>query len=126
MKPYTRADRVSALMQEALSGIIHKSIKDPRLDTVGITRIKMTADLKRARIYFVVTGESVPREDAAAGFKKASGFIKHALAQELDLRYMPELQFLYDDSIDYGIHIDSVLKRLVKEHGTDHNETEEE
>ncbi len=126
MKPYTRADRVSALMQEALSGLLHKSIKDPRLDAVSITRIKMTADLKLARIYFVTSGETANREDAAAGLKKAKGFIKYSLAQELNLRYMPELQFLYDNSIDYGIHIDSVLKRLKKEHGTDHNPTEEE
>ena len=124
MKPYARADRVSGLIQAALSDLLNKSIKDPRLDAVSITRVKMTADLKYARIYFVTSGSAASRDDAAAGFRKAHGFIKYALAQEIELRYMPELQFLYDDSIDYGLHIETLLKQLKNE--TDHTSPEEE
>lgn len=123
MKPYARAERVGGLIQAALSEIIHKSIKDPRLDSVTITGVKMTADLKIARIFFFT---SQNMEEAAAGFKKAHGFIKYALAQKLELRYMPELQFFYDESIEYGMHIDNVLKKLKPENGTDPQSTEEE
>lgn len=124
MKPYARADRVSGLIQAALSDILIKSIKDPRLAAVSITRVKMTADLKQARIYFVTSGSSASREEVNSGFRKAHGFIKYALAQEIELRYMPELQFLYDDSIDYGLHIETLLKQLKNE--TDHQPPEEE
>ena len=122
MKPYPRAERVGGLIKTTLSDILHRSIKDPRLDSVALTGVKMTADLKLARIYFVTSGNP---DDATAGFRKAHGFIKHALAQKLDLRYMPELQFFYDNSIDYGMHIDSVLRQLKKENGADPQSTEE-
>ncbi len=123
MKPYTRAERVGALIQAALFDILLKSIKDPRLASVSITSVKMTSDLKLARIYFASSGNA---DDAAAGFRKAHGFIKKALAQEIQLRYMPELQFFYDESIDYAVHMDAVLKQLKKENGTDPGSTDKE
>ena len=126
MKPFGRAERVSGLIQQTLSEVLQKSIKDPRLKGVSITGVKMTADLKLARIYFVTSGHFSSRKEASAGFQKAYGFIKHALAQELELRYMPDLQFFYDESIEYGMHIDRVLKRLHNEHEPDHPTTEED
>lgn len=123
MKPYARAERVGVLIQGALFDILRKSIKDPRLDAVTITGVKMTKDLKLARVYFATSGNP---EDAAKGFKKAHGFIKKALAGELELRYMPDLQFLYDESIDYAIHMDTVIKQLNKENETDHSPTDKE
>ena len=127
MKPYARAERVGGLLQAALSDILRKSTKDPRLDGATITGVKMTADLKLARIYFVISeSHGTLREDALAGFAKAHGFIKYALAQELDLRYMPKLEFFYDESIEYGIHMANVLKRLKSDNARDHQTTEEE
>ncbi|MFO8112199.1 MAG: 30S ribosome-binding factor RbfA [Desulfosalsimonadaceae bacterium] len=123
MKPYTRAERVGGLIQSALFDILLKSIKDPRLDPVTITGVKMTKDLKLARVYFASSDDP---KDAAAGFKKAHGFIKKALAKELDLRYMPELQFLYDESIDYAVHMTTVLEQMKKENGTDPGSTDKE
>jgi len=126
MKPFSRADRVSGLIQEAVSELLQKSIKDPRLEAVTITGVDMTRDLKLARIYFVTSsGAEASREEASAGFKKAHGFIKYSLAQELNLRYMPEFQFFYDESIDYGFHIETVIKRLKNEHPTDYQSTDE-
>jgi ribosome-binding factor A len=66
------------------------------------------------------------KDEAFAGFEKAKGFIKYTLAQKLKLRYMPELQFYYDNSIDYGFHIDSVLKNIENEHTTDHQSIKKE
>ncbi len=123
MKPYTRSERVGGLIQSALFEILLKSIKDPRLDPVTITGVRMTKDLKLARVYFASSGNP---QEAAAGFKKAHGFIKKALARELDLRYMPELEFFYDESIDYAMHMTTVLKQIKKENGTDHRPTDKE
>ncbi|MFP3998465.1 MAG: 30S ribosome-binding factor RbfA [Desulfosalsimonas sp.] len=125
MKPYGRAERVGGLIQQTLSEMLNKSIKDPRLRTVSITGVKMTADLKLARIYFVNSGHFSTREEASAGFAKARGYIKHTLAQELELRYMPELRFFYDDSIEYAAHINGVIKRLHDENESDYPTTEE-
>jgi len=126
LKPYARADRVSGLIQKSLSDLLVKSIKDPRLETVSITTVKMSSDLKIAKIYFMISDKSSSKKEAEAGFKKAKKFIKYTLAQRLKLRYMPELQFYYDDSIDYGFHINSILKKIENEHNADNQSPEDE
>lgn len=127
MKPFSRADRVGGLIQEAVSEVLQKSIKDPRLGAVTITGVDMTRDLKIARIYFVTSDEAeTTQEEAIAGFEKARGFIKYTLAQELNLRYMPEFQFFYDKSIEYGFHIETVIKRLKNEPGKNHQSSDKE
>lgn len=126
LKPFARADRVGGLIHEALSELLQKSINDPRLDSVSLTGVKMSPDLKLARVYFVVSANVSSKEDALAGFAKAKGFIKYTLAQNLKLRYMPELQFHYDDSIDYGFHMDSVLKKIKNEYSANNKPAEDE
>ena len=126
MKTYTRGDRVAGLVQEALSDVLKKSIHDPRLKSVVITGVKMSADLKLAKIYFIVSDRISSRQEAAAGFQKAAAFIKYSLAHEINLRYMPDLKFYYDESIDYGFHIESILKKIEKDHATGSCPTEKE
>ncbi|MFP4193989.1 MAG: 30S ribosome-binding factor RbfA [Desulfobacterales bacterium] len=120
MKPYGRAERVGGLIQQTLSEILNKSIKDPRLRSVAITGVRMTADLKLARIYFVTSGHFSTKEEATAGFAKARGYIRHTLAEKLELRYIPELKFFYDDSIEYADRINSVIKRLHDKNESDY------
>jgi ribosome-binding factor A len=120
MNPYNRADRVSSLIREGLSDILRKSIRDPRLAMATITKVKMSPDLKLARIYFTIHGGIEKSEIATKGFNSARGYIKRSLARKLKLRYMPELEFFYDDSFDYGSHIDQLLKRITTDNGTNH------
>ena len=120
MNAYSRADRVSGLIQEVLSDLLKKSIHDPRLQMATITRVKMSADLKLARIYFAVFGSGQKSEDAINGFDSARGFIKRNLASRLGLRYMPDLKFFYDESFDYSMHIDQLLKKIKTDNGPDH------
>ena len=120
MTPFSRADRVSGLIQKVLSDLLKKRIHDPRLAMTTITRVKMSRDLKIARIYFTIYGDSQKSEAAAKGFDSARGFIKRSLAGRLGLRYMPDLKFFYDDSFDYGSHIDQLLKKISTDNGPDH------
>ncbi len=117
MISFSRADRVSGLIQEVLSDLIKKDIHDPRLQMATITNVKMSRDLKLARIYFSIHGGNAKVEAAAKGFESARGFIKRSLARKLSLRYMPDLIFFYDDSFDYGTHIDELLKKIMTENG---------
>jgi ribosome-binding factor A len=119
MKPFTRADRVGGQVQRAISELLHKSIRDPRLNAATISEVKMSPDLKLAKIYYTLTDSDSARDDAQTGFNSASGFIKRTLARELGLRYMPDLKFYYDDSFDYGAKIDNLLKSLNKEDEAD-------
>ena len=120
MTSFARADRVSGLIQETLSDLLKKRIHDPRLQMVTITKVKMSADLKLARIYFAIYGDDKKSEDAAKGFESARGFIKRILARKLGLRYMPDLKFFYDDSLDYGSHIDQLLEKIKTDNGPDY------
>ena len=120
MSPFSRADRVSGLIQEVLSELLKKDIHDPRLAMATITSVKMSRDLKLARIYFTIYGDSEKSEAAVQGFESARGFIKRSLAPRLGLRYMPDLKFFYDESFEYGSHIDQLLEKIKTDDGPDH------
>jgi len=124
MKPFSRADRVAGLIQKTLSEIISRRIKDPRLQMATITAVKLSRDLKLARIYFSTAGEASSPDDAVEGFKNAMGYIKRTLAGKLGLRYMPELKFFYDESFDYGTHIDKLLKSIEADDAANHTPIE--
>ncbi len=112
MTSFTRADRVSGLIQATLSDLLRKGISDPRLEMTTITGVKMSPDLKLARIYFTIHGGSDRSKAAVKGFDSARGYIKRNLARRLGLRYMPELKFFWDESFDYGLHIEGLLKKI--------------
>ena len=114
MNPFARSERVSGLIQKVLSEILHKDIKDPRLKMATITGVEVSRDLRLAYIYFTTPDGDQKKDAAIKGFNSARGFIKRILANELDLKYMPDIKFIYDESLDYGSHIDSLI-RLTRE-----------
>lgn len=125
MNSFSRADRVGGKIQKTLSDILQKKVSDPRLEMVTITGVKMSRDLRIAKIYFTIAGEGQKgKQDAIDGFKSASGYVKQKLARELGLRYMPALKFFYDDSFDVGARIESLLKSVKTENGSDNISTE--
>ena len=106
---FTRAERVSGLIQKMLSDMLQKEISDPRLKFVTITGVKMSSDLRIASVYFAASGPDQNKNTVALGFKSAYGFIKKKLAKRLGLRYMPDIRFFNDDSFDYASRIESLL-----------------
>jgi len=121
MSPFSRADRVGGLIQKVLSNILNKNIRDPRLKMATITSVKVSRDLKQARIYFTASGGIQKKGDTIEGFNSAHGFIKRTLAHELDLKYMPHLKFFYDESIEYGAHIDELIESTKSKNGSNHS-----
>ncbi len=117
MKPYTRADRVAVIVQRTLSDILLREVKDPRLAMAQITGVRMTKDLRHARVYFVTTGGDKTPEEVAEGFRQARGVLKRFLGRELDLRYMPEIEFFHDSSYDYGSKIEKLLHSIRTDNG---------
>ena len=110
MISFSRSDRVSGLIQKVLSQILKRDIGDPRLKMATITEVEVSRDLKLARIYFTTPGGRQEKDAAIKGFNSARGFIKRILAHEIDLKYMPDIKFFYDDSLEYGAHIDELIK----------------
>lgn len=116
-----RAERVAGQVQKIVSDVLQRSIRDPRLAGATITGVKMSADLRIARIYFTTSEGPDSAEQAGDGFESAIGFLKRQMAQGLKLKYMPDLHFFYDESIDYGQHIDRLLQKIKADNDTDHS-----
>lgn len=114
MKPYSRSDRVGGLIQQVLAQLLQKEINDPRLANTTITAVKMSRDLRIAKIYYATETGAEKQKAAQEGFERAGGYLKRELAQRLELRYMPDLKFFYDDAIDRGARIEKLIK-MVKE-----------
>jgi ribosome-binding factor A len=122
MKPFARSDRVGCQIQKVLSDILLKRVKDPRLKSASITGVKMSRDLRIARVYFITSDDKNTVDKTIDGFKSALGYVKYKLAAELGLRYMPELRFFYDESFEYGVHIDTIISRIHDEDKQDRDD----
>ncbi len=112
---FKRADRVGELIMAEMSDILRKSVKDPRLHSVTITAVKVTDDLRNAKIYFVEMGKDDLSADIEAGLSKAIGFVRRELGHRLQLRFVPEILFVHDKSFGYGHRIDQLLAEIAKE-----------
>ena len=108
---YQRIDRISEEVRREVDKIIREDLNDPRISgTFSITRADVTRDLRYAKIFVSVLEED-KRAPMMAALKKAAGFIRHELGQQMLIRYSPELQFVADENIAYGVHIAEVLRK---------------
>ena len=109
---YQRSDRVGDLLLEVIAELLRREIRDPRVQAVTLTAVKMTKDLRHARIYFNLLGGAENRSESMAGLKSAGGFIRSRAGKQLNLRFVPEIEFTYDESEDQAQRIDSLLKQV--------------
>ncbi|MBW2107203.1 MAG: 30S ribosome-binding factor RbfA [Deltaproteobacteria bacterium] len=107
-----RADRVGCVIQKELSNLLATKIKDPRLDMVTITAVKITDDLRAARVYVSVAEGKARMDSVLCGFRSAQGFLRRALGGRLGLRYVPTLTFVYDESFDRADSLSRIFKAL--------------
>jgi ribosome-binding factor A len=103
-----------------MAELLQKEISDPRLANATITGVKMSRDLRIAKVYFASAGPKEASHEMSEGFNRARGFIKKELAQRLGLRYMPDIKFFYDDTIDRGARIEELIKMVQTNDRTDH------
>jgi len=100
------------LIRKEISQILVSELKDPRIGLVTITKVSVSDDLRVARVYYSVFGGEEQREDSYQGLASATGYIKRELGRRVRLRYMPEINFMLDDSLEYGEHIEKLLQRV--------------
>ncbi len=112
MAGYNRTDRISEEVKRELSAVI-RELKDPRLPMMTtVVAVRVTKDLKFAKAYISVLGSENDKSGAIAALKSASGFIRREIGHRLNLRNTPEFTFVADDSIEYGAHINEILREL--------------
>jgi ribosome-binding factor A len=113
-----RLSRLDSQIQEEISDILLRKVKDPGMGFVSITRTRVSPDLSHAKVYFNVIGSEADAEKSLAGLTRAASFIRSELARRLRVRRIPELRFFYDDSAVRGARIDKILKDLKEgDHG---------
>ncbi len=111
--------RINGEVQKELSNIIREEVKDPRIHPVtSVVAAEVAPDLKHCKVYISVLGDEQAQKDTMAGLKSAEGYIRTQLAKTVNLRNTPELTFVLDQSIEYGVNmsklIDSVNKDIVR------------
>ncbi|MFA5810775.1 MAG: 30S ribosome-binding factor RbfA [bacterium] len=108
--PYDRSERVADGIYQLVAESVVNDISDPRLLGVSVTRVHVTKDLRIARIYYhSIHSSAETKERAAGGFKSAAGFLRRLIAQSLSLKFTPELEFFYDESIDISERVDELI-----------------
>jgi ribosome-binding factor A len=110
-----RPKRVGDLIREVICEMLLRDLNDPRLESVTITEVEVTADLKLATVFFSAMGNRSREEVALHGLQSATGYIRKKLGKELRLRYVPDLLFKVDQSFEYGSKIDRLIRTLQEE-----------
>ena len=107
-----RSERVADLIRQEVSEMLIRSIKDPRIGFVTITRVTVSDDIRLAKVYFSVIGSLEDREKSKIGLDSARGYIRKELGRRMSLRYTPDIIFHFDPSIEYAVHIGEVIQHL--------------
>lgn len=117
--------RVNGEVQKVLSEVIRSEIKDPRIHPMtSIVMVEVAPDLKTCKAFISVLGDEEAQQNTIKGLQSASGYIRRQLARELNLRNTPEIQFILDQSIEYGVNMSRRIDELAK--SINHNEKEDE
>jgi ribosome-binding factor A len=112
MKSSRRSARVGGLLRGEISRAVHRVVKDPRIQGVTFTDVKLSSDLRYARVYYSVIGDSRRQEMVLEGLRSARGVIKREVGRHLQLRYVPDIEFFFDDSLGHAEHIERLLREI--------------
>ncbi|MDX8362209.1 MULTISPECIES: 30S ribosome-binding factor RbfA [Bacillaceae] len=119
-----RSTRIAEQMKKELGQIIGQKMKDPRIGFVTVTDVRVTGDLQQAKVYISVLGNDEEKQNTLLGLEKAKGFIRSEIGSRIRLRKTPELLFEFDESIDYGYRIESILHDINKDDKNEQQDNE--
>jgi ribosome-binding factor A len=108
----TRTERLADLIRDEVARLLLREVKDPRIGFVTLTEVRVTPDLRQARLFVSVLGDEKARDAALAGLRHSAPFIQRALFRNLRLRHSPTLLFEIDDSLDRGDRIEHIIQQL--------------
>jgi ribosome-binding factor A len=109
---HKRSDRVADLILKELAEVLMRKVKDPRLADITLTDVKVSPDLRHAKVFYSLLGDDERKASAVVGLESARGFVKRELGKRLQLRRMPDIEFHFDASLEYGSQIDRLLDDL--------------
>jgi hypothetical protein len=113
--------RINGEVLKELSNIIRSEIKDPRINPMtSVVSVEVAPDLKTCKAYISVLGDEKSQQDTIAGLKSAEGYIRRELARTVNLRNTPEIKFILDQSIEYGINMSKLIDEVTKKDDESH------
>ena len=112
--PY-RQEKLGELIAAELSNLLRTRVKDPRVGFASITRVEVSGDMRHAKVFVSVMGDSKEQKETMKGLTNATGFLRHELASLLTLRFMPELVFKLDHSIEEGSRVLELINKAQQE-----------
>ena len=119
--------RINGEVMKELSLIIRQEIKDPRIHMMtSVTSVEVAPDLKTCKAYISVMGSDEEKKDTIAGLRSAEGYVRRQLAKRLNLRNTPEIQFVLDQSIEYGVTMTKLIDDVLKTERRDEGEHEQD
>lgn len=114
--------RINGEVLKELSNIIRSEIKDPRINPMtSVVSVDVAPDLKTCKAYISVLGDEQSQKDTITGLKSAEGYIRRELARTVNLRNTPEIKFILDQSIEYGINMSKLIDEVTQKDSDSHN-----
>jgi ribosome-binding factor A len=107
-----RPNKVGGAIKEEISRMLLREIKDPRIGFVTVTRVTVSKDLRFVKVYFSVLGDQSVREDSLTGLNSAKGFVRRELGRRLRLRYVPDIVFSFDPSLEYMNRVSELIHQI--------------
>ncbi|MBN2364813.1 MAG: 30S ribosome-binding factor RbfA [Calditrichaeota bacterium] len=117
-----RQRKIADEIKKKVSQIIDRKLKDPRKGFITITNVKISGDMRIASIYYSSLGDEEQRKDSKKALESAQNFIRSELAPYLKMRFVPELRFFYDDTLDYSQHIEDLIRQIHSDEDKNKNE----
>jgi len=118
-RDFPRTRRIGEQMQRELAALIRDSVKDPRVGMVTVSAVEVTRDLAHAKVFVTVLGDEKARRDTMTALTSAAGFLRHGLGQRMLTRTVPQLRFVYDESIEHGTRLSALIDAAV---ASDHHD----
>jgi len=107
-----RVERIQEQVREEVSQMLATEVRDPGVGLVTVTRAKVTGDLSLARIYWTIIGDAAERKKTVKALERATGFVRHLLAERLSLRRVPEVKFIFDESVAAQARIEEIIQEI--------------
>jgi ribosome-binding factor A len=115
MRTYRRQDQLGEAIGHELSDLMRTRMKDPRLGFASVTGVELSPDLRHAKVFVSVMGDTQEQRDSMKALNSATGFLRHELAQRLTVRHVPEIEFRQDDSIARGVRVLNLISQVSAE-----------
>ena len=109
-KAFNRNDRVSEQIQRELADLLMFEVKDPRVKMITLSAVEVAGDMAHAKVFYTA---AKPSKGIQAGLETAAGFLRSQLGKRMLLRTVPQLHFVYDESIDRGMHMDKLIDQAL-------------